>query len=104
MAEVLVEAPSFADWFHYMMLVTASALYGPSVEYRTYLEFINLRGDYSKMTPFSNFGPAVLRFAQCIVCIGIFMGSKTLVDMEYMIQPGFKNEAFWFKCLLLVAS
>jgi hypothetical protein len=58
----LQDLPSFFDYCHYMFNLQ-SAVVGPSFEFRDWNEFINLRGDISKMRPGSNYLPALFRFA-----------------------------------------
>ena len=72
MAEALREIPSFWDWVNYMMMLMSSALYGPAIEYRPYIEWINLKGDFAKMPRFANFKPALIRFSHIILCIGVY--------------------------------
>lgn len=96
-AEVLREFPSFADWCHYHMVMLTSTLGGPPTEYRPYIEFINLESDVREMKPFSNFWPAIKRFMSVLACMAAFSAMITFVDKNVLIDPQFKQEAFWFR-------
>ena len=52
-AAYLLELPSYLDWFIYNTF-TPFSFVGESVEYGIFDDYINMRGDITKMRPFSN--------------------------------------------------
>lgn len=56
------------------------------------------------MRLFSNWLPATRRFIECLLCMAVYIIIDMNVDMNQILNPAFKNEAFWYKCYTLVAS
>ena len=52
-AAYLLELPSYLDWFIYNTFTPFSFI-GESLEYGIFDDYINMRGDITKMRPFSN--------------------------------------------------
>ena len=59
-AACLREIPSFADWFHFNCF-TPFTYFGGQCEYSHWIEFVDGRGDVTKMRRFSNILPALKR-------------------------------------------
>ena len=102
MAEALREIPSFWDWVNYMMMLMSSTTYGPATEYRPYIEWINLKGDFAKMPRFVNFKPALIRFSHTLCCIGVYTALGMFIDLYDMVDPKFKQESLWFKIYFMI--
>ena len=69
-AAYIKQRPGF-DWFHYNFFVPISIM-GPFIEYGLYLDFINMRGDVSKMRQFANLPAATRRLFESWCCWWVF--------------------------------
>ena len=66
-AERFKKLPSFADWFNYNWYTPLSWI-GYYVDYSTFDDFINYRGNITKMSRYSNIIPALSRFIHYHFC------------------------------------
>jgi hypothetical protein len=57
----LKELPSFFEYCNYVFPLQSSVI-GPSFEFKDWNDFLNLKGDYGKMKPFSNYPRALIRY------------------------------------------
>ena len=101
-AEALKELPSFLDWCHYFMMIN-TATCGAPIEYRPSMEWLNHTGDIAKMTPFSNFLPALRRYGEVLLCMACFLVIQGYFDMTYLVDPAFAAEPVWVKSIYLCA-
>ena len=98
------ELPSYADWFAYNMF-TPFAFCGESIEYGIFYDFINMRGDITKMRPFSNVFSAVQRHIHSLICFAVFYNLSLLAEPLGMTGPEFYEHPFWYKLVyMLIAS
>ena len=82
------ELPAYKDWFIYNMFAPFSFI-GESVEYGLFDDYINMRGDITKMRPFSNVFTAIQRFVHSIICIAVFYYLSMVVDPMGMAKLDF---------------
>ena len=102
-AEYLRKVPSFFDWFNYNMF-TPFAFIGESIEYGTFDDFINYRGDIAKMRPHSNIFPAVRRQIESIICFSVFYSLSFIAEPLDMLKPEFLARPYWFKLVFMVLA
>lgn len=86
----VVERPSLLTYCAYMFNLQSGVI-GPSFEFKDWDNFMNLRGDYAKLRPFSNYLPAVARFGHGIGCVGIGIGLTVVFDPQYMLTNEFST-------------
>ena len=82
----------------------SSTLGGPPTEYRPFIEFINLKGDYAKMRRGSNFASAFKRFLSVLACMAFFSAMLSFFDKDYLIDPAFKLEPLWYRTVHLISA
>ena len=82
-ATYMKKLPSFADWAHYMMLVS-TCWSGPMVEYSDYTDFIERKegSNAAKMPRFGNWPAAWKRFAEVWICAGVYAVLNDHVDYK----------------------
>ena len=102
-AEYLRKVPSFMDWFNYNMFTPFSFI-GESIEYGIFDDFINYRGDITKMRPYSNIFPAVRRQIESIICFSVFYSLSFIAEPLDMVKPEFLAHPFWYKVVFLVLA
>lgn len=66
----LKDLPTFTDYCNYLFPLVSSVI-GPSFEYKDWNDYLNVRGDYAKMRPFSNYFDAFKRFGQGVIILQI---------------------------------
>ena len=71
-AEPLKQKPSFFSYISYLLFV-GGAYAGPQIEYRIIDDFLNYKGDITKMPRYGNLRPAFRRLVECFLCIPVMM-------------------------------
>lgn len=66
----LEQLPSIGSYCSYMFNMQSSVI-GPSFEFKDFNNYLNNKGDYSKLTHFSNYPRAFLRYLQGLACFGV---------------------------------
>lgn len=99
-AAYLRELPFYADWFAYNMF-TPFAFCGESIEYGIFDDFINMRGDITKMRPFSNVFSAVQRHIHSLICFAVFYYLSLLATPLGMMESEFQEHPFWYKIVYM---
>ena len=97
------ELPSFAEWFTYNMFTPFSFI-GESIEYGIFDDFINMRGDITKMRPGSNIFSAIQRNTHSIICIAVFYYISMLAEPMGMTEPAFQDQPFWYKMVYMLIA
>ena len=101
-AEPLKECPTlleFCDFFFFC----GSQVVGPPVEYRDFVDFINLKGVYGQMKPGSHIGPAMKRFGQTTLMLILTVVLGILVDKKELFRPEFMERSFIGRNLYMYA-
>lgn len=82
------ELPPFKDWLTYNMFTPFSFI-GESIEYGLFDDYINMRGDITKMRPFSNVFAAVQRNVHSIICIAVYYYLSMIAEPMGMTKLDF---------------
>ena len=85
-------------------MFTPFSFVGESIEYGTFDDFINYRGDITKMRPHSNVFPAVRRQIESIICFSVFYSLSHIAEPLDMIKPEFLEHPLWYKLVFLVLA
>ena len=101
-AEPHREHLSLQKWLNYFYFIGSAIT--PMHEYRDFEEFINYRGNITKMPRFGNVVPAFRRFIETWICITILLILNSQIDREYMLTPEFADESIFYKVAFLIAS
>lgn len=99
----LTQLPNFFDYCTYVFNLQ-SAVVGPSFEFKDWDNFINLQGDYAKMKPFSNYWPALKRFAQGLFCIVVSVLCFQYCPPDSMLSREFGQQSIAYKYVHLYFS
>ena len=84
-AACLRERPTFADWFHFNCF-TPFTYFGGCCEYSHWIEWVECRGDVTKMQRWSNFGPALRRMGQAWLCFTLFYLLNLVATPQTMLD------------------
>ncbi len=60
---------------------------GPSFEYKDWEDFLNLKGDYAKLRPFSNYSKAITRYVQGLLCFAVSTAFSIYFPYERFLEP-----------------
>ena len=101
-AEPHRERLSFVKWINYFFFVGSCIT--PMNEYRDFEDFINYRGNITKMPKYGNIWPACKRFGETLLCLVLFSIVHELIDVKYMLTPEFAAENIAFKVFFLILS
>ena len=77
---------------------------GPSYEFKDWDDFINLRGDYAKMKPFTNYLLALRRFCEGLGCFVVSSLAYTYFNPTDMLTEEFGTYSFAFRIFHLYMS
>jgi D-alanyl-lipoteichoic acid acyltransferase DltB (MBOAT superfamily) len=99
----LRELPSFSAYVHYFNYC-GSALFGPACEFRDFDDLINLREPFSQMRTFSNFVPALTRYAQGFLIVFASIIYSKHVDISYLLTSEFGERSYMFKFFYIFLS
>ena len=97
------ELPPFADWFVFNMFTPFSFI-GESIEYGIFDDFINMRGDITKMRPLSNIFPALLRNVHSLICFAVFYYLGLLAEPLGMTGAEFQEQPCWYKLVYMLIA
>ena len=84
-AACLRERPSFADWFHFNCF-TPFTYFGGQCEYSHWIDWVDRRGDVTKMQRWSNLLPALKRMGHAWLCFALFYGLSQIATPETMLD------------------
>lgn len=97
------DIPSLLRYLSYMFNLQ-SAVIGPTFEYKDWDAFMDLRGDYAKMKPFSNYASAFMRFGHGLICVGVSMVCTQMFDPQWMLTSEFADKFIGFKFAYMIVS
>lgn len=93
-------APSFTDWTCYMFPIFA-CYNGTTFEYLPFIEFINLRGNFSKIPQYSTILPGLYYLGKSAVMAGGMIFFDYLSDGKLVRASTYENAPFWYITYLL---
>ena len=77
---------------------------GESIEYGIFDDFINYKGDVTKMRKFSNLEPAVRRQMEHLFCFFVFWSLGQIAHATEMTKPEFMDVPVWHKMFYMVIN
>lgn len=99
----LKELPGFFSYCNFVFNLQSSVI-GPSFEFKDWDDFINLRGDYAKMRPFTNYLPALQRFGEALLCIVVSNVCFIYFPPNDMLTEEFGKTNFAYRILHVYMS
>ena len=77
-------------------------LVGPLLTYREYMDFIHLRGDFSKLHSVKLFWPSVKAIARAVLILGVylFVQASAFLRAETLLSEEFVANPLWLKVIL----
>lgn len=87
------ELPSFFEYCNYVFNIQSSVI-GPSFEYKDWDDFLNLRGDFNKMRPFSNYPGAIKRYVEGLLCFVVSSVFSIYFPYDYVLEPSMANHSY----------
>jgi len=84
-AGYLRETPSFADWFHFNCF-TPFTYFGGQCEYSYWIDWVECRGDVTKMQRWANLKPALRRLFDAWLCFGLFYCLNLIANPQTMLD------------------
>jgi len=95
--------PSLFSYCNYIFNLQSSVI-GPSFEFKDWDDFINLRGDYVKMRPFSNYPRAFIRYGQGLLCLVVSTICGIYFPPNRLIEASFGSENYIYRVFHLYMS
>ena len=92
------------QWFNYMMFVGTAASGAPSTEFALFDDFINLRGDYAAMRPFSNFVPTLKRLLHFILVSVAYTVTAAHYPLVMLFEKEYLNAPLYAKIFTIGAT
>lgn len=102
-AECLRERVHFMDFMHYFMFV-GSSWTGMAHEYKFFIEFINRKGDYSKIPKDKLMIPALKRFMATIASIVAIVFILKVFPFDHLLTEEWAARNFVFRALYLIGA
>ena len=102
-AETLRQKVSFADWINYFFFA-ATCPTGMVHEYRTFDEFINLKGDFKEIPQDKLTMPALKRFGQMVFVVVLMILVSLNFSFDYLLTPEWSALPFWQRAGYLVGA
>lgn len=81
--------------FYSFMCFFPTFIVGPVIEFRHYIEFIELKGQFAAIPP--PFVASLTRFMQGMLLIGVVIAIGTRLDYDYIMTDEFYAEPFLYK-------
>lgn len=85
-----------ATWVQYMFFM-GNVTWGPPIEYRNFVDFIDLKENYGKMRPGSHLIPAFSRYGQSLLCLAFTVWFGMVVDVDEIRNPAMYYQPFWYR-------
>jgi len=77
---------------------------GESMEFGMYEDFINFKGDVTRMKPLTNVVPAIRRQLEHLVCFSVCYSFMMIADPFDMTKPEFMDCPWWFKVFFMIIT
>lgn len=97
------EVPSLWDYSNYMFCLP-TAILGPSFEFRTYMDFVDKKRDFSKLQKFENWREGIKRYFQGYGCMILHYGFSYFWPRYDMTKPEFIDTSVPMKYLYIYAG
>ena len=97
----LKEMPSFTDYMGYMFF-SSTIVCGPFVEYRTFNDWVNLRGHFKDMPTLGQVPTLIRRFIVSVLVIGGAFVLSSYVSFDHMLTEEFAAQGFLYKAGYLI--
>ena len=91
----LKEMPSFVDYMGYMFF-SSTIVCGPFIEFRTFTDWISLRGHFKDMPTLGQLPDLLKRFVVSIIVIGTAFLLGSYVNFDHMLTEEFAAQGFFF--------
>lgn len=95
--------PSLLSYLAYVFSLQSSVI-GPSFEYKDWDSFMDLKGDYAKMPPFSNYASAFIRFVHGLMCVGASIALSHFFSPKWMLTQEFADKFIGYKLAYMIPS
>lgn len=95
--------PSFLDYFGYCFF-SGTIMCGPFIEFRTFTDWLHLRGGFKEMPSLGQIPMLARRFAVALLCIFTAAKLGSYISFEYMETAAFAGESLLHKMFYLIAA
>jgi hypothetical protein len=92
----IVKLPSILEVFSYMYYFP-SALMGPSFEFKDYIDYIYLTGDYKDLERKNSMKAGFIELVKAIANIGLNLSLSGIFNMYYCADPDFGKKNALYK-------
>jgi MBOAT, membrane-bound O-acyltransferase family len=99
----LKQVPSFVDYFGYNFF-SSTVMVGPFIEFKTFTDWINLRGQFKDIPAFGQIPTLMRRFAVACICILTAAKLGQFISFDYMESTEFASGSLPFKMLYLIGG
>ena len=89
---------SFINYFYFL----GGSYAGPQVEYKVVDDFLNYRGDVTKVPNFGTFRLAFRRLLESFGCLILMVVTGMKCKQDYLFDPAFADETILFKVFYII--
>jgi len=98
----LKEMPSFVDYTCFMFH-SSTIVCGPFIEYRTFNDWLHLRGHFKDMPTLGQLPALLRRFGAALFAIGTTVVLGSYFNFDHMLTEEYASQGFFYKAGYMIA-